>query len=42
VYCSSATVSSALISGTLGGITGALAGAGIPEEEAAEYGEHVK
>jgi len=37
-----ATVGGALIGGTLGGITGALAGAGIPEEESAEYGEHVK
>lgn len=37
-----ATVGGALIGGTLGGITGALAGAGIPEDESAEYGEHVK
>jgi hypothetical protein len=37
-----ATVGGALIGGTLGGITGALAGAGVPEDEAAEYGEHVK
>jgi len=37
-----ATVGGALIGGTLGGITGALAGSGVPEDEAAEYEEHVK
>jgi len=37
-----ATVGGAVIGGTIGGITGALAGSGVPEDEAAEYEEHVK
>lgn len=37
-----ATAAGALIGGTLGGITGALAGSGVPEDEAAEYEEHVR
>jgi hypothetical protein len=37
-----ATITGALVGGSLGSLANALAGAGIPEEQAVEYEEHVK